>query len=146
MCRTRRTWQPNVQSRRFFSKVLDRFLSFRMTASVIKQVKRLQGGIDEYILTSRNEELLYPKAIKIKRNMRQRLRLRARDEALAKIAEADGAPVQQRKKIHDWHLKVPGLWAHDHGGSIGFPGANYGRHFKPERWARRPVDGHARYR
>ena len=121
--------------------MLQRYLSFRMTTSVIKQVGRLSGGIDQYLLTTRNEELLYPKAIQLKRNLRRMMRLRARDEALvgAELGGAQGAasapPAGER-------FTVPALWADDHGGSIGFPW-KYGKYWNAASWAKRPTEGHA---
>ena len=76
-----------VQNKRFFSELYQRFLSFRMTTSVIKQVKKLAGGIDEYLLTTSNEGLLYPKAIKLKKNMARLVRVRERDAAIATLSE-----------------------------------------------------------
>ena len=130
-----------MQNKRFFSEMLQRYLSFRMTTSVIKQVGRLSGGIDQYLLTTRNEELLYPKAIQLKRNLRRMMRLRARDEALvgAELGGAQGAasapPAGER-------FTVPALWADDHGGSIGFPW-KYGKYWNAASWAKRPTEGHA---
>jgi large subunit ribosomal protein L28 len=89
--KTRRTWKPNVQYKRFWSETYQRFLRFRVTTSVIKQVNRLKNGIDEYIKTTPNSELLYPKAIKMKRNMRWHDKQRARNEALAAMEEASSA-------------------------------------------------------
>ena len=86
--KTRRTWKPNVQNKRFWSETYQRFLHFRVTTSVIKQVKRLKDGIDEYLRTTPNNELLYPKAIKIKRNMRWHDKQSARQEAMAAMDEA----------------------------------------------------------
>jgi len=72
--KTRRSWKPNVQYKAFWSEVNQRFLRFRMTTSVIKQVKKLKNGIDEYLINTPNEVLLYDKAINIKKNMVKRLR------------------------------------------------------------------------
>ena len=62
-----------------------------MTTSVIKQVKKLAGGIDEYLLTTSNEGLLYPKAIKLKKNMARLVRVRERDAAIATLSEGGNA-------------------------------------------------------
>ena len=53
--KTRRSWKPNVQYKAFWSEVNQRFLRFRMTTSVIKQVKKLKNGIDEYLINTPNE-------------------------------------------------------------------------------------------
>lgn len=44
-------------------------MSFRVATSVIKKVKKLSGGIDQYLLTTPNDLLLYKKAIQIKKNI-----------------------------------------------------------------------------
>ncbi len=77
-----------MQQKRFWSETYQRFLSFRVTTSVLKQVKRLAGGIDEYLLTTPNEGLLYPKAIQIKRNLRRIGRIRERNAATAELEAA----------------------------------------------------------
>jgi len=129
-----------VQNKRFFSEMLQRYLSFRMTTSVIKEVGRLTGGIDQYLLTTRNEDLLYPKAIQLKRNLRRMMRLRARDEALVS-AELDGAEGAASATAGE-RFDVPALWADDHGGSVGFPW-KYGKYWNANSWAKRPTEGHA---
>jgi ribosomal protein L28 len=83
--KARRTWKPNVQTKRFWSDLYQRFLHFRVTTSVIKEVKRLSGGIDEYLRRTPNSELLYPKAIQMKRNMRRQDQLRERAEGIAAL-------------------------------------------------------------
>jgi hypothetical protein len=60
-----------------------RFLDFRVHTSVIKKVRTLKGGIDEYLLTTYNRELLYNKAVKIKNNLRYTLRRQEREVAMA---------------------------------------------------------------
>jgi len=91
--KTRRTWKPNKQNKRFWSETYQRFLQFRVTASVIKEVGRLKQGIDEYLRKTPNSELLYPKAIKIKRNMRWHDKQRARNAALAALEESPAEQV-----------------------------------------------------
>ena len=133
-----------MQNKRFYSEMLQRYLSFRMTTSVIKQVKRLAGGIDQYLLTTRNEELLFPKAIQIKRNLRRALRLRARDEHLATLelsasgAEDAVAAAETRAAA----FPVPALWLENHGGSIGFPW-KYGKYWNAASQSKRATMGHA---
>jgi len=56
-------------NKRFWSQTYQRFLSFRVATSVIKKVKKLSGGIDQYLLTTPNDLLLYKKAIQIKKNI-----------------------------------------------------------------------------
>lgn len=141
MRRTRRTFKPNVQQKRFYSELLSRFLQFRMTASVIKDVKRLAGGIDQYLLTTPNELLLYPTAIKIKRNLRSLLRIRARDHAIASSSELGGAEAASVELPYH----VPGLWAHEIEKNLTKPRI-YGKHFNAKHWEKKPTMGHASWR
>lgn len=78
--KTRRTWKPNVKKKSFWSETYQRMLHFKMTTSVIKLVKRLPNGIDEYLMKTRDDHLLYPKAIRMKKNM---LRLHLRSGQMA---------------------------------------------------------------
>lgn len=66
--KTRRTWKPNVQKKTLFSETLQRKLTFRMTTSVIRTVKRF-GGIDEYLVRTRDSEIKYDKAILLKQEI-----------------------------------------------------------------------------
>ena len=106
---TRRTWKPNVQRKRFWSEAKQRFLQFRATTAVIKQVKQLKHGIDEYLAKTANQQrnkagklqqvgLLYQKAIKIKANQRRQSRLEARAVAVAAMSPeeriAHGMPAE----------------------------------------------------
>eukprot|EP00966_Prymnesium_polylepis_P269843 6233578-Prymnesium_polylepis.3 len=59
-----------------------------MTTSAIKKVKKLAGGIDEYLKTTPSSVLLYPKAIKIKKNLKRLDKVRARDAAVAAAENA----------------------------------------------------------
>uniref|UniRef100_A0A7S0IW21 50S ribosomal protein L28 n=1 Tax=Calcidiscus leptoporus TaxID=127549 RepID=A0A7S0IW21_9EUKA len=80
--KTRRAWKPNVHQRRFWSETYNRFLCFRMTTSVIKEVKRLKHGIDEYLMTAPKVLIRYPKAL----NMRRRLLQAHRKQAVLDAA------------------------------------------------------------
>ena len=72
--KSRRTWLPNIQRKRFWSEKCQRFLQFRVSTYVIKQVKRCKRGIDQYLVQTPNTEsirshgLLYRKAISLKKN------------------------------------------------------------------------------
>ena len=81
--KTRRMWKPNVQNKRFWSEFYGRYLKFRVTTSMIKKVKKLANGIDEYLTTTPNELLLYPVAIRMKRKMLKHARRKEHYEALA---------------------------------------------------------------
>lgn len=77
--KSRRSWKPNVQTKTFYSELLEKPLRFRMTTSVMKQIKRMRNGIDEYILKTPNEVLLYDKAIEYKRLMKAKAKRIAKE-------------------------------------------------------------------
>ena len=108
-----------------------------MATAVIKEVKALAGGIDQYLLTRKNEELLFPKAIQIKRNLRRLLRVKARDEATAAIAEGGSPPAVP---LADLPYKVPKLWG-NRASDLGFPHI-YGSGWGNKGWEQRPYKGH----
>ena len=60
-----------MHHKRFWSETYREFLQFRMTASAIKKVKALAGGIDEYLIRTPKDVLLYPKAIALKDHLIQ---------------------------------------------------------------------------
>lgn len=95
--RSRRSWKPNVQNKKLFSGTYQRFLQFRMTTCVIKEVKQLPGGIDEYLCRTPNSGLLYPQAVQIKRNLlRCALPLRGAARLPERRSFTRPAPVQAR--------------------------------------------------
>mmetsp|Transcript_11031 Transcript_11031/g.13796 ORF Transcript_11031/g.13796 Transcript_11031/m.13796 type:complete len:124 (+) Transcript_11031:302-673(+) len=47
--RTRRTFQPNVQTKTFYSKILDREIQLRVTAKAIRCIQKA-GNFDTFIL------------------------------------------------------------------------------------------------
>ncbi|KAG0333524.1 39S ribosomal protein L24, mitochondrial [Podila humilis] len=54
--KTRRTWLPNVQSKRLFSETLNDWIRINVTTSVIRTVDK-KGGLDRYLLETRPELL-----------------------------------------------------------------------------------------
>jgi large subunit ribosomal protein L28 len=66
--KSRRTWKPNVQVKSMYSETLQKMLRFRMTTYVMRCVKK-SGGIDEYLVKTKDMELKYPKAIELKREI-----------------------------------------------------------------------------
>lgn len=56
--RSRRTWLPNVQYKRFWSESRQKMVRFRCVTHVIKLVKKLKGGIDEYLAHTPNKLLV----------------------------------------------------------------------------------------
>ncbi|OAQ23474.1 hypothetical protein K457DRAFT_59455, partial [Linnemannia elongata AG-77] len=51
--KTRRTWLPNVQTKRLFSETLNDWIRLNMTTSVIRTVDK-KGGLDRYLLETRD--------------------------------------------------------------------------------------------
>ncbi|KAL1519909.1 hypothetical protein AB1Y20_023398 [Prymnesium parvum] len=80
--KSRRTWKPNVQRKKFYSGILEEWLRFRMTTSVMKQIKRMKFGIDEYLLKTPDDVLLYDRAIKLKKEIKEKAKQKAdRDQS-----------------------------------------------------------------
>lgn len=74
-----------MQNKRFWSESYQRFLEFRVTTSVIKEVKRFKNGIDDYLRYTPSDILLYPKAVQMKRNLKKKDRIAERNAALAAL-------------------------------------------------------------
>ncbi|KAI5370177.1 Putative ribosomal protein L28/L24 [Septoria linicola] len=47
--KTRRTWKPNVFTRKLFSKALNRYVQVKVSSRVLRTIDKL-GGLDEYLL------------------------------------------------------------------------------------------------
>lgn len=47
--KTRRSWHPNVKTKRLYSKALNRHVQVRVTTKVLRTIDKL-GGLDEYLL------------------------------------------------------------------------------------------------
>ncbi|KAL3696979.1 hypothetical protein R1sor_011055 [Riccia sorocarpa] len=47
--KSRRTWKPNVQSKRLFSLALDKYIRVNVTTHALRCIDKA-GGIDEYLL------------------------------------------------------------------------------------------------
>lgn len=54
--RSRRTWKPNVQSKRIFSFGLDRYIRMNITMHALRCIDKA-GGLDEYLLTTPEHKL-----------------------------------------------------------------------------------------
>ena len=100
--KTRRSWLPNIQRKRFWSEKYQRFLQFRATTYVIKQVKRCTRGIDQYLVQTPNMEnkkshgLLYKRAISLKKNQMYEDKKATRAYAIGRMSPeervAEGLP------------------------------------------------------
>ncbi|KAI0566912.1 Ribosomal protein L28/L24 [Gracilaria domingensis] len=66
--KSRRTWKPNVQKTTMFSDTLQRKLTFRVTTYAMRCIRKA-GGIDEYLIKTKDDEIKYDKAIAIKQEI-----------------------------------------------------------------------------
>jgi len=54
--KTRRTWLPNIQSKRIFSESLGENIRVKVTTRALRTIKKY-GGLDNYILKTKSELL-----------------------------------------------------------------------------------------
>ncbi|KAF2173302.1 hypothetical protein M409DRAFT_49764 [Zasmidium cellare ATCC 36951] len=54
--KTRRSWHPNIFTRRLFSKALNRHVQVRVSARVLRTIDKL-GGLDEYLLGEKSARI-----------------------------------------------------------------------------------------
>lgn len=54
--KTKSTAQPNIQKKRLFSQALGQMVTLRVAASTIRDMEHT-GGLDKYILNSKDESL-----------------------------------------------------------------------------------------
>lgn len=67
--KTRRTWKPNVQKTSLCSEALQKKLQFRITTHALRCVRKA-GGLDEYLLKTKDTEIKYPRAVEYKRQIK----------------------------------------------------------------------------
>ncbi|GJJ73750.1 large subunit ribosomal protein L28 [Entomortierella parvispora] len=72
--KTRRTWLPNVQTKRLFSETLNDWIRLNMTTHVIRTVDK-KGGLDRYLLDTR-PELLGEKGVELRGKIVEVLRIK----------------------------------------------------------------------
>ncbi|KAI5791605.1 ribosomal L28 family-domain-containing protein [Peziza echinospora] len=48
--KTKRTWKPNVKTKKLYSKAMGKFLQVPLTTSVLRTIDKV-GGVDEYLLS-----------------------------------------------------------------------------------------------
>lgn len=63
--KSRRTWKPNIQVKSMWSDALGRMLRFRITTYAMRCVRKA-GSIDNYLVKTRDSEIKYPPALKLK--------------------------------------------------------------------------------
>ncbi|OCH85899.1 mitochondrial 50S ribosomal protein L28-like protein [Obba rivulosa] len=69
--KTRRSWLPNVQSKRLFSDALQEFVKVKVTTRALRTIKK-HGGIDQYVLKT-NPDLLGLEGMRIRTMVRDKL-------------------------------------------------------------------------
>ncbi|GBE83368.1 hypothetical protein BKA93DRAFT_732743 [Sparassis latifolia] len=77
--KTRRTWLPNIQSKRFFSEALQEYIRVKVSTRALKTIKKY-GGIDQYVLRTKADLLGWE-------GMRIRVVVRERQEANAVVQQ-----------------------------------------------------------
>ncbi|KAG0073818.1 hypothetical protein BGZ90_011269 [Linnemannia elongata] len=83
--KTRRTWLPNVQTKRLFSETLNDWIRLNMTTSVIRTVDK-KGGLDRYLLETR-DDLLGAKGIELRGRIVEALKLKQAKRSMAHYME-----------------------------------------------------------
>ncbi|KAF9585604.1 39S ribosomal protein L24, mitochondrial [Lunasporangiospora selenospora] len=89
--KTRRTWLPNVQTKRLFSETLNDWIKLNMTTSVIRTVDK-KGGLDRYLLETR-PDLLGAKGVELRSKLVEALKTKQAKKAL------DGFSKQQKNSV-----------------------------------------------
>lgn len=69
--KTKTKSNPNVQSKRLFSRSLDEMVRLQVATKAIKDMEHM-GGLDAFIL-SQSEEKLSPRAIEIRNRIKRKM-------------------------------------------------------------------------
>ncbi|KAG0296139.1 39S ribosomal protein L24, mitochondrial [Dissophora globulifera] len=86
--KTRRTWLPNVHTKRLFSETLNDWIRLNMTTSVIRTVDK-KGGLDRYLLETR-PELLGERGVELRHKIVETLKAKQAKRALDNFARTQG--------------------------------------------------------
>ncbi|KAF9810986.1 hypothetical protein IEO21_06743 [Rhodonia placenta] len=76
MQKTRRTWLPNIQNKRFFSDALQEFVQVKVSTRALKTINKY-GGIDTYLLKTKSD-LLGWEGMRLRIMVRERISSRQR--------------------------------------------------------------------
>ena len=76
---------PNVQSKRLFSRILNRFVTLKLATSTLKDVEA-RGGIDTYLL-NQADEVLSKRASTVKRAIQRVVRGKAKQSGVRREAQ-----------------------------------------------------------
>mmetsp|Transcript_1505 Transcript_1505/g.5156 ORF Transcript_1505/g.5156 Transcript_1505/m.5156 type:complete len:123 (-) Transcript_1505:1188-1556(-) len=79
--KSRRTWLPNVQSKRLYSETFEQMIPLKVTTAALRAIDR-SGGLDKYLLRTRDDRLASLKGIQLKDALMRRLEKLARDGEL----------------------------------------------------------------
>jgi len=80
--KTRRSWLPNIQTKRLFSDALGENVRVKLTTRALKTIRKC-GGLDEYVLNTRSDLLGWEG---------MRLRVAVREAQERKVLEASASP------------------------------------------------------
>ncbi|KAF9088579.1 39S ribosomal protein L24, mitochondrial [Mortierella sp. GBA35] len=83
--KTRRTWLPNVQTKRLFSETLNDWIRLNMTTSVIRTVDK-KGGLDRYLLETR-PDLLGEKGVELRGRIVEALKIKQAKKSMANFSQ-----------------------------------------------------------
>lgn len=80
---TKRTFKPNVFTKRVYSEVLDEMVPFHLTTAALRSIDKA-GGLDNYLLTSAH--VTSGEGLQVKKRILGRLKLQSRQAAAASAA------------------------------------------------------------
>jgi large subunit ribosomal protein L28 len=75
--KTKRKFLPNLQNVKFFSKILYKFISMKVSVHALKSVEK-NGGLDDYLKKTSNR-VLAPEALAIKKSILKTTKSTAQD-------------------------------------------------------------------
>ncbi|KAG0377788.1 39S ribosomal protein L24, mitochondrial [Mortierella sp. AD032] len=89
--KTRRTWLPNVQTKRLFSETLNNWIRLNMTTHVIRTVDK-KGGLDRYLLETR-DDLLGAKGIEMRGKIIEALKIKQAKKSMNNFSARERSTV-----------------------------------------------------
>ncbi|EGO01209.1 hypothetical protein SERLA73DRAFT_179326 [Serpula lacrymans var. lacrymans S7.3] len=102
--KTRRTWLPNVQSKRLVSNLLGEELKLKLTTRALKSIKK-HGGVDNYLLNTKHE-LLGWEGMRLRILVREKAdEKRKVEEELAEAQAAEAERVRRKEEVKEMRLK-----------------------------------------
>ncbi|KIY62783.1 hypothetical protein CYLTODRAFT_494418 [Cylindrobasidium torrendii FP15055 ss-10] len=95
--KTRRTWLPNVQTKRFFSYALNEYLKVKVTTRALKTINN-HGGIDEYLTKSMPKDLSY-EGMRLRVLVQDALKRPVIDRTLSAEEQKIATAVRQQERL-----------------------------------------------